>query len=83
MPTKKTHEEFKAEFEAKFDGVLELRGSTYKSARENISVYCPKHGAFEKTASALLRDNRSRHPCPNCVKELLVEEVNSAWPDYL
>jgi hypothetical protein len=82
MPAKKTHEEFKAEFEAKFDGVLELRDSTYKSARENIRVYCPKHGAFEKIASALLKDNRSRHPCPKCVKEILVEEVIFAWPDY-
>jgi len=83
MPSKKTHDQHKAEFEAKFDGVLGLRDSLYKSAREKIRVHCPKHGAFEKTASAILKDNRSRHPCPKCVKEILADEVISAWPDYL
>ena len=83
MPAKKTHDEYKAEFEEKFDGILELRDSIYTSARENIRVYCLKHGAFEKVASALLKDNRSKHPCPKCVKEILAEEVIAAWPDYL
>ena len=83
MPAKKTHDQYKAEFEEKFDGILELRDSIYTSARENIRVYCLKHGAFEKVASALLKDNRSKHPCPKCVKEMLAEEVIAAWPDYL
>lgn len=83
MPAKKTHDEYKTEFEEKFDGILELRDSIYTSARENIRVYCLKHGAFEKVASALLKDNRSKHPCPKCVKEILAEEVIAAWPDYL
>ena len=83
MPAKKTHDQYKAEFEEKFDGILELRDSIYTSARENIRVYCLKHGAFEKTASALLKDNRSKHPCPKCVKEILAKEVIAAWPDYL
>jgi len=26
MPAKKTHDQYKAEFEEKFDGILELRG---------------------------------------------------------
>jgi len=83
MPAQKTHKQYAEEFYAKFDGILELRDTVYKSAREKIRVYCPKHGAFERTASALLKDNRSRHPCPDYVKEILAEEVLSAWPDYL
>ena len=83
MPPKKSHGQFKAEFEENYNGVLELRDSIYISARKPITVYCLKHGTFDKGASALLKDDRCRHPCPKCVKELQAKEVIDVWPNYL
>ena len=75
MASKFTHEQYKKAFDEKFDGILELRDSKYISAREPIIAYCLVHGAFERGASALLRDNRSKHVCPKCAKELQRNEV--------
>jgi len=61
MASKFTHEQYKKAFDEKFDGILELRDSKYISAREPIIAYCLVHGAFERGASALLRDDRSKH----------------------
>ena len=83
MPPKKSHGQFKAEFEEKYNGVLELRDSIYISARKPITVYCLKHGAFDKGASALLKDDRSRRPCPQCVIELRRNDVLAKWQNYL
>ena len=83
MPPKITHEQYKEAFDKKFAGVLELRDSKYISAREPIIVYCLLHGAFERGASALLYDDRPRHPCPDCVKELQRNDVLADWPNYL
>ena len=83
MPPKITHKRYKEEFDKKFKGILELRDSKYVSARDKITVYCLKHGAFDRSASALLRDNRSRHPCPECVKELQRNEMRAGWQNYL
>jgi len=71
MASKFTHEQYKKAFDEKFDGILELRDSKYISAREPIIAYCLVHGAFERGASALLRDDRSKHVWNRLQDELL------------
>ena len=75
----KNHEQYKTEFEPKFNCILEFKDFLYLSARENIRVYCLKHGSFEEVASQLFKDARSRHPCPICIQEIMKQEDLNGW----
>lgn len=50
----------------KYGDAYDYSKVNYVRMRDKITLICPKHGEFEKTASALLHDTTG---CPICIKE--------------
>lgn len=64
---KKTTEEFKQEFIAKFGNDFDLSKVEYKGNKELVTIICPKHGEFQVTPNHLL--SRTPYACPKCALE--------------